>query len=271
MRRSTFQALLYQIIRLSPCFAFSLFGSFPTFTPQDRLTALVSGLLILTVILITWGMAESTVMLWYKAKVEKRPENRGYLVVTLLLAAGMLVLLQFFRARVEQPTFLLVLGSLSLRGMSRSAWEQNRQKLAFTTSFAGAGLLAAASFSLMRDRIPWQGGVLACAFGSMVAAVECTWFARDGLVDSVAKWQTPLFRCALFIGPLAVGTLAFLGQLPLCFAAVYLALPVAARFAKKVTERGFVARVDFQGAAGIYLLFVGIIIACRGYEKGWLL
>jgi hypothetical protein len=271
MKRSTFQALVYQIIRLSPCLAFLLFGSFPTFTTQDRLTALVSGLLILIVILITWGMAESTVMLWYKAKVQKLPENRGYVFVTILLAAGVLVLLQLFRARVEQPTFLLALGSLSLRGMSRSGWEQNRRALAFGTSFAGAALLGAVSFSLMLDRIPWQGGLLACAFGSMVAAVECAWFAGDTLVDSVAKWQTPLFRCALFLGPIVVGTLAFLSQLPLCFAAVYLVLPAAAKVAKVVTERGYVAAVDFKAAAGVYLLFVGIILACRGYEHGWFL
>jgi FtsH-binding integral membrane protein len=143
---TTSGTLLFNLIRLSPLATSIMLGAFSAPTDLESSQAALGRLLVLSVIIIVWSMAESTVMLWHRAKQRQSESSRGYGFVTVLMGIALLALLNVFRARTSQSLFLLTLAMISVRGMSRAGWEQGRPRVAFGAAIAGATLLSVLSF-----------------------------------------------------------------------------------------------------------------------------
>lgn len=276
MGRSTLLQLAYHVIRFSPVVAFLLFGTFQKWISAEAISLPFSALLICIVTLVVWGMAEGTVLLWHKARMaqdlEHRRRSRGYLIVTFLIALILLPLLYLFRERVTQPLFVALLVALSFRGLSRTAWDQHKSALAAGATFLSAFILAALSFAIFRQTmavpVTWQALLISAALACSALALELVWNTQSS--KGLGKRETPLFRLTLFAGPVIVGTLAFVGQLPLCYAGVYLVIPLCHRAAQPSNSRGELDATDAAKTTLALFVFLFLLVLCRAYENGWL-
>jgi hypothetical protein len=276
MGRSTLLQLAYHSIRFSPVIAFLLFGTFQRWITAEEMSAPFAALLICIASLFVWGMAEGTVLLWHKARIAREPEHqrrsRGYLIVTFLIALLLLPLLYLFREKVTQPLFVALLVALSFRGLSKTAWDQHKGALAAGATFLSSFILAALSFAIFRQTkeipVTWQALLISTALASSVLALELVWNAHAS--KNLGKRETPLFRIALFSGPVIVGTLAFIGELPLCYAGVYLIIPLCQRATQPSTSRGNLDTADVPKTTAALCAFLLLLAACRAFENGWL-
>ena len=277
MGRLTLLQLAYHVIRFSPAVAFLLFGTFQRWTTVEEASIPFSALLICIVTLLVWGMAEGTVLLWHKARISQDPEHRsrsrGYFIVTVLISLLLLPLLYLFREKVTQPLFVALLVALSFRGLSRTAWDQHKGTLAAGTTFLAAFILSALSFAIFRQSmavpVTWQALLISTALACSVLALELAWNTISS--KNLGKREAPLFRIALFSGPVIVGTLAATEQLPSCYAAVYLVVPLCHRAAQPSNTRGHLDTADAPKITLALFVFLVLLAFCRAYENGWLI
>jgi hypothetical protein len=262
---TTSGTLLFNLIRLSPLATSIMLGAFSAPTDLESSQAALGRLLVLSVIIIVWSMAESTVMLWHRAKQRQSESSRGYGFVTVLMGIALLALLNVFRARTSQSLFLLTLAMISVRGMSRAGWEQGRPRVAFGAAIAGATLLSVLSFFAVSPEFYWEKIAFAAAMGCAVASVEATWFGDALQAPANARWALPLYRITLLAGPVIVATMALAGYLPKYYAAVYALVPLAIRLVKNTSRSGINLTSYYGPTAGVYLGFMGIITACLLY------
>ncbi len=258
-------ALLFNLIRLSPLATSVMLGALSAPSDIEGSQAALHRLLVLSVIVLVWSMAESTVMLWHRAKQRQTGSARGYGFVTLLVGIVLLGLLNIFRARTSQSLFLLTLAMISIRGMSRAGWEQGRPRVAFGAAIAGSTLLALLSFFTVSPDFYWEKIAFATAIGCAAASVEATWFGEALKAPTEARWAVPFYRIVLLAGPVIVATMALAGYLPKHYAAVYALVPFAARIIKRASQSGINLTSCYRASAGVYMGFVGIITACLLY------
>jgi hypothetical protein len=220
----------------------------------------------LTLALIAWSMSEGAFMLWFRERSAGSQMARGYGFVAIFFAILVMFALLIFRAQCSQQVFLILLGALSLRGATRASWEQGRPQAAvFTSIFAHSALAAISFLLLLNDHLPWEGAVISFAVGSLLAAVEIAWYA-DTLQSVHARWLLPLYRILLALAPILVGMLSLLGRLPHIYLAIYLVFILTAKAAKQIALDGRIASQRFLSIAAIYIVFVGILIACHLYS-----
>jgi hypothetical protein len=262
---TTSGALLFHVIRLSPLATPLMLGALSTLTDIENSQEALGRLLVLSVIVIVWGMAESSIMLWHRAKQRQAESSRGYGFVTLLLGIVLLGLLNIFRARSSQSLFLLTLAMISVRGMSRAGWEQGRPRVAFTAAIAGAILLTLLAFFAVSPDFYWEKIAFATAIGCAAASVEATWFGDALRASTETRWALPLYRLVLLAGPVIVATMALAGYLPRCYTAVYILVPFAARVITRASGSGINLTSCYRATAGVYAGFMGIITACLLY------
>jgi hypothetical protein len=258
-------SLLFNLIRVSPLATAAMLGALSAFTDVEQSEAAIGRLLVLSVVVVVWSMAESTILLWHRVKQRGGGASRGYGFVAFLLGAALLGVLNIFRARSSQSLFLVTLAMISVRGMSRAGWEQGRPRVAFGGAIIGASLLSLLSFLTVSPDINWQKIAFSVAVGSAVAAVEAAWFGTALKQATETPWAIPLFRLVLFMGPVIVATMALAGYLPIPYGAVYILIPFAARIMKRASESGINLTSCYRATAGVYGGFVGIIIACLLY------
>lgn len=262
---TTSGSLLFNLIRLSPIATPLILGAVQYETDVQRSQAAVGRLLVLAAIVLVWSMAESALMLWHRAKQSRSGPSGGYGFVTLLLGVVLLGLLSILRARSSQSLFLLTLAMLSVRGMSRAGWEQGRLRVAFGGAVVGGTLLTLLSLFAFSPDPNWQRLVFSISIGCAVTSIEAAWFGGTVSANRQPRWFLPLYRIVLFAGPVIVATMALAGQLPIQYSAVYLLVPLAARIASLLSQGGTNLTSCYRGAAGVYLGFVGIMLACVGY------
>jgi hypothetical protein len=262
---TTSGSLLFNCIRLSPIASPLILGALQYEPDIQRSQAAVGRLLVLAAIVLVWSMAESALMLWHRAKLSRSGPSGGYGFVTLLLGVVLLGLLSIFRARSSQSLFLLTLAMLSVRGMSRAGWEQGRSQVAFGGAVVGGILLTLLSLLALSPDLNWQRCVFSIALGCAVASVEVAWFGLTVSPHGQPRWVLPVYRIVLFAGPVIVATMALAGQLPIQYSAVYLLVPLAARITSRLSRGDTHLSSCYRAAAGVYLGFVGIMLACLGY------
>jgi hypothetical protein len=119
----------------------------------------------------------------------------------------------------------------------------------------------------MNGGMSWQSISYSAALGAAAAAVEMAWNGSELNAPAVTKWAKPAFRVFLFIGPIIVGVFALSGQLPLVYAWVYLTVPIAGRITKHINATEMTSSL-FAATAGVYCLFVAIILLCRLHVIG---
>lgn len=258
-------ALLFNLIRLSPLATPIILGALSAPRDFESSQAAIGRLLVLSIVVIVWSMAESSIMLWYRAKRQQTASSRGYGFVTLLVGIVLLGLLSIFRVRTSQSLFLLTLAMISVRGMSRAGWEQGRPRVALAAAITGAMLLTLLSFFAISPEFYWEKITFAIAIGCSVASVEATWFGDALKAPSEARWALPVYRVVLLAGPVIVATMALVGSLPRYYVAVYALIPFAARIIKRASQGGVNLTSCYPATAGVYTGFVGIITACLFY------
>jgi hypothetical protein len=229
--------------------------------------ALVKQWLALFFVLVTWNMAEGTAILWIKAKSEVSEKTRTYLLITIIFAALTVAFLQYLRTLSNQGVFLLVLAILSIRGMSRTGWENERPLAGFLGAILGNSLIALISLLFIAPAFYWQSIVTAIAIGTAVGAVEASWHA-EAFSKTSARWPLPLFRLALCLGPVIIATMGMSNQLPQSYLLSVLTVLAAGQVIKRTNNDGKIPNKFLLGAAGIYLLFLTIMGLCRAYESG---
>lgn len=257
--------LLFNAIRLSPLATPLMLGALSSPADIESSQEALGRLLVLSVIVIVWSMAESSVMLWHRAKHRQSESSRGYGFVTLLLGIVLLGLLSIFRARSSQSLFLLTLAMISMRGMSRAGWEQGRPRVAFGAAISGATLLTLLAFFAVSPDFYWEKIAFATAIGCAAASVEATWFGDALKAPTESRWALPLYRLVLLAGPVVVATMALAGYLPRCYTAVYVLVPFAARIIKQASGSGVILTSCYPATAGVYAGFIGIIVGCLLY------
>jgi hypothetical protein len=211
-------------------------------------------------------MSEGAFMLWFRERASGSQVARGYGFVAIFFAILVALTLLIFRAQCSQTVFLILLGALSLRGIARAGWEQGRPLTAVVACIGAHTALAALSFMLvLNDHLPWEGGVISLAVGTLLGAVEITWYA-DTLESIRSRWLLPVYRIALGVAPILVGMLALLGRLPHLYLAVYLVFALIPKTLKQVALDGCISPQRFGSVATIYVVFIVILIACRIYS-----
>ena len=261
--RHFWESLLFALIRISPIAAPA---TILPVIPSDPLLAdlYIKLVLIFFVLLLTWNMTEGAMILWMRAKDEKSDSAKGLTIVTILCAAVTLAMMQYFRNYTSRGSFIVLLVALSLRGMSRSGWENGRPLVGFLGAFVGNSLLTLTSIMLITNSFDWQSAVCAVAIGSSLATVEASWYA-DTFAEAVrSRWTLPLYRLALVLGPIIIATMAMANQLPQPYMLTLLAVLAGSRLLRK-SENDSIPRKTLRGAAGIYLLFLAIMTACKLY------
>ncbi len=249
------------LVRLSPAVASLLIVTLPNDPAVASL--LVSRLLALVAVIGAWNLTEGAFMVYLRKRENRTEESRGYLIVTLLCGACVLALFAVFRDRASQPLFLVLLSVLSLRGMSRTAWDQKRLRLAVATTFGAHTLLALLSLLCLLDLFRWQEVCVAVAVGCAATAVELAQH-REPLSRPEAAWlSAPLYRVSLVAGPLIVATLALMGQLRAQYVLEYAALGAAMMVVQDLRRRSLPLPRGVGGSCGVYGLFVAIMLACR--------
>ena len=265
-KRGFLPTFAFSLIRLSPIVAPA---TIVPAIPNDPLLAevLVKQWLALFFVLVTWNMAEGTTILWMQAKSEASEKTRTYLLTTIIFAALTVAFLQYLRTLSNQGVFLLVLATLSIRGMSRTGWENGRPLAGFIGAVLGNSLIALISLLFIAPALYWQSVVTALAIGTAVGAVEASWYANSFSKIS-ARWALPLFRVALCLGPVIIATMGMANQIPLSYVLSVLTVLGAGRVIKRANNDGNIPNTFLAGAAGIYLLFLTIMSLCRAYESG---
>lgn len=266
--RALWESVLYALIRLSPIIApatiLPVLSNDPLFSDL-----LVKRWLTLLAILILWNMTEGAAILWMKAKNEASERTKGYLIVTILCGALTVGVLQYGRTLSSQGIFLLVLATLSIRGMSRSGWENGRPLAGFLGAILGNSLLTLISILSLTSllsvapSLDWQSATVALAIGSSIAAVEASWHASAFSTESLTRWALPLYRITLCLGPIIVATMGMTNQIPLSYALTSIVLLTATRTLNAANTRNAIPSKILRGAGGIYLLFVTIMMVCK--------
>jgi hypothetical protein len=259
--RKIWEPPLYALIRLTSLLA--PLAIVPIFQGDPLLASLQLQItLIALVLLITWNMTEGTMILYLRAKATKSAQVMGYLIATLICGALMLIMLQYFRSYVSQSVFLTTLAVLSLRGMSRSGWENGRPLVALGASIAGHSLLALITFLVVLPELDWQSMLCSIAFGLPVGAVEASWNSHSFKGASPSKVTLLLYRLALCGGPIIISTMALAFQLAPYYLASAIPLLFARRVALATTSTNSLPSRMLRGAAGVYLVFLTIIAGC---------
>lgn len=265
-KRGFWHTFTFSIIRLSPIVApAAIVPAIPNAPTLAEI--LVKQWLALFLVLVTWNMAEGTAILWMKAKSEASEKTRTYLFITIIFAALTVAFLQYVRTLSNQGVFLLILGTLSLRGMSRTGWENGRPLAGFLAAMLGNSLIALVSLLFIAPTFYWQSAVTALAIGTAVGTVEASWYA-ESFSTTKARWPLPLFRLSLCLGPVIIATMGMANQIPQPYLLAVLTVLAAGRVIKTANTSGRIPDTFFTGAAGIYLLFLTIMSVCRAYESG---
>ena len=266
--RALWESLLFALIRLSPLIAPA------TIVPLPLNDAVATDLLFkrwltLLVILVLWNMTEGAAILWMKARSNASERAKGYLIVTILCGVTTVAVLQYGRTLTSQGIFLLVLATLSVRGMSRSGWENGRPLAGFLGAILGNSLIALISLrsivSLLSvaPALDWQSLVVAVAIGSSVSAVEASWYAHLFSREELTRWALALYRVTLCLGPIVIATMGMTNQIPLSYALTSMVVLVATRTLNSVNTRNEIPSRLVRGAGGIYLLFVASMMLCK--------
>ena len=249
---------LFIAIRFLPLLASVSVGAIPTDDPE-ALTTSIHLLLMVTVITGVWYMIEGLGMVWLRAREANHPKSRGYGFVAIVGTVCLCALLPLFRAYSSQGLFLLLLVTLSLRGMARSGWERGRPQVALVCSFFGAGALALLSFFVVSPDLYWQRFVVAATYGCGVATCEASWFAEGLRMAPVPRWFGSAFRVALFLGPLLLGTLGLFHQLPRTSILLLMVLPLASKINERITQQNGLQPNHFPLIAGYLVLTLGCL------------
>jgi hypothetical protein len=264
--RRFWESLLFSLIRISPIVAPATL--LPVIPSNPLLADLyIKQTLILAVLLIAWNMTEGAMILWMKAKDEGSEKAKGLTIVTILCAAVALAMLQFFRNYTTRGSFILLLVTLSLRGMSRSGWENGRPLVGFLGAISSNSLLTLIAIMAVTNSIDWQSAVCAVAIGSSIGAVEASWYADSFASASRPRWPLPLYRAALVAGPIFIATMGMANQLHQSYMLTFIIVFVAQRTLQN-SDDSAIPRRTLLGAAGIYVLFLTMMATCKAYESG---
>lgn len=262
----TWQSLVYHLLRITPLAAAALVLQLGTLS-QDAAIRSAELLIAAVVILLLWNLAEGALILWYRASREKSDKTRGYGIVAVLLSLVTLFVLPLYRAKCSQTAFVMLLTVLALRGVARSAWEQDKAQTALPAIWTSHSLLAALSFLTFTDSLEWQALVVSASVGAALTACEVAWNRRCFSDLTHSRFMLPILRVLLFFGPISLATLALMGQLNKLYGLVLVSLVWSQRAARTMTNARSVAGLRFPPAAGFYALFVGIIAGCTFYLR----
>lgn len=253
----------FALVRIAPALIALAVVRFP---PDAALAMLfVQRILVLATLVLAWNVAEGTFAVYLRRRDSAPATARGYLLSTFIFGFLVLALFGVFRSCSTQGLFILLLAVLSLRGMSRVGWDQGRLRISMAATLAAHSLLALLSFLCASEDVQWQKALFALGIGLSTCAVELAWYARLLSAPGPSRIAAPLFRICLIGGPLAVASLAFTAQLPFCFTATYIALVPALRVLSNLRNSGKRLPDNIRGSAGVYALFMAIILGCRAY------
>lgn len=263
--RGFWASFLFATIRLTPIVAPA--AIIPAI-PDDPFGAeiILKQWLALLMVLVTWNMTEGTAILWMNAKRQSSDKTRSYLLVAMILGAISVGFLQYLRTLTSQGVFILTLAILSVRGMSRTGWENQRPAAGFIGALVGHTLTTLVSFLLITSTLDWQSALCAIAIGASVGAVEASWYTSS-FSSASTSWALPLFRLALCLGPVIMATMGMSNQVPQTYISTALVVVLSSRIIKKTRAEGTIPSSLIRGPAGIYLAFLGIMSLCRAYES----
>jgi hypothetical protein len=260
--RAFWESILFSLIRLSPIVAPATLV--PIISPDLMASDLLfKRWLTLFAIIVLWNMTEGAAILWMKARGQASERTRGFLIVTMLCGVFTVAVLQYGRTLSSQGVFILILSVLSIRGMSRSGWENERPLAGFLGAILGHSLLTLTSLLCFIPSVDWQSVAVALAIGSSVAAVEASWHAHTFSRESLTRWALPLYRTTLCLGPIIIATMGMTNQISLSYALTSIVLLIATRYLNTANSRNEIPSTTLRGAAGIYLLFVIVMAACK--------
>jgi hypothetical protein len=258
--------LVYHLLRFTPLGAAPLILQL-TGLPQDTAIRATELIVAALVILFLWNLTEGTLMLWYRANLEKSDKTRGYGIVAALLSLVTLFVLPLYRSKCSQGAFIVLLTTLALRGVARSAWQQDKPHVAIPTIWASHSLLAALSFLTVQDSLQWQAVVVSLSVGAALTTCEVAWNRSCSLEISQMRWLLPTLRVLFFFGPISLATLALMGQLNKLYGVVLVALVWSQRASRAITAARSLSPLSLLGAAGFYATFIGIIAGCTYYLR----
>ena len=265
--------LLLSILRLTPALTALLFVPLPS--DPEAAAMIVGRLLALTAILLAWNITEACALLYVDKRADDPSSARGYGIVVVIFAIVLLALFQPFRLRATQALFLFLLSVLSLRGMSRAAWQQERYRVAMFTTLASHSLLTMLSLlcalpQLTLTSFPALSFLVgsSLAVGTALTSVELAAHNQQLGGTCTKRIAAPLFRVTLIGGPLMVGVLALTNEIPSLYAAANGAVIAALPILKSTARSGLPVPPSARGTAGVYLLFVAIMVACRVISGG---
>jgi hypothetical protein len=266
--RALWESVIFSLIRFSPIVA-----------PATIITVLTDNLplndlalkraLAIVATLILWNMTEGAAILWMKARSQASDRTKGLLFVTILCGVLTVAVLQYGRTLSSQGIFLLLLATLSVRGMSRSGWENGRPLAGFIGAILGNSLLTLTSLISITSlrstssTLDWQTVAVAVAIGSSIGAVEASWYAKVFTKVSLIRWALPLYRVSLCLGPIIIATMGMTNQIPLSYALTSIVLLVATRTLTTANAQSAIPHRMIRGSAGIYLLFLTIMVVCK--------
>jgi hypothetical protein len=264
--RSLLATILYTLLRLAPALTAFAVIDLSGLSPDDYVYR-AKWILSLFVVLALWGITEGLCMLWVRRKNANDPASRGYGAVSIIAALIVLLFLQVFRNQASQAQFLILLGGLALRGMSRGGWEQGRPQISLVSSIGAHTLIALVSFLSVLGTLPWPTFFIASAIGALTGALETSWHhAAFGIIRQ--RWILPVHRLTIVYPPLALGTLAFAGMLPAPYL-TFLALVIpATRVARSAPGEASILPGRWRAIAGMYLAFVAMMLLCLSITGG---
>ena len=264
--RGFWAGFLFSTIRLSPIIAPA--AIIPSLSEAPAIAELlVKQWLALLVVIVTWNMTEGAALLWMNAKREASNKTRSYLLVSMICGALSIGFLQYLRTLSSEGIFILTLTILSIRGMSRTGWGNNRPRAGFAGAIVGHSLLALVSFLFITAHLDWQSATCALAIGTSISAVEASWFSTSFSPDSM-RWALPLFRLTLCAGPVIIATMGMSNQLPQLYVLTTLSVLLASKTIKKSRTSQAIPTTLLRGPAGICLAFLAIMTLCRAYQAG---
>jgi hypothetical protein len=177
--------------------------------------------------------------------------------------------LQYGRSLTSQGIFLLTLAALSVRGMSRSGWENGRPLAGFFGAIVGNSILNLIALASLTSLLPLSAGIdwhtvaVALSIGSSIAAVEASWYAKAFPKEALTRWALPLYRVTLCLGPIIIATMGMTNQIPLSYALTSVIVLVATRTLNSANTRGEIPSKLIRGAGGIYVLFMASMLMCK--------
>jgi hypothetical protein len=260
----TWHSILYHFLRFTPLLAAPAVLNLHGIAP-DTAFHVVEQIITIVVILMLWNLSEGALILWFQAARQKSEKARGYGLVAAIIALITLMVLPLYRAKCSQTAFVLLLTTLAMRGVARSAWEQQRAVTALPASAAGHILLSLLSFLTFKESLPWQSTVVAVSIGSALTTCELGWnrFSCGALFR--IRGILPALRVLFFLGPVCIATLAFMGQLSQLYLLVLICLVWSQRAAQRITAQRSLEVMTFPASAGSYIFFMGMIAACTAF------